>query len=103
MLAGGVGGTAIVWQSSDGDAVKQIVGRWAPQFIATTSLPLENPGLPAQPSPLAVQAVSAETAAPQPPPLPQPLPETALPPPPPPSPHLPHLPHPLLPHPPTPL
>jgi hypothetical protein len=79
MLAAGVCVAAIVWQSSYGDAVKQIVARWAPQFIATTSLPLENPGLPAQPSPLAVQAVAAETAAPQPAPLAQTVPEDVVP------------------------
>ena len=79
MLAAGVCVAAIVWQSSYGDAVKQIVARWAPQFIATTSLPLENPGLPAQPSPLAVQAVAAETAAPQPAPLAQTVPENVVP------------------------
>jgi len=79
MLAAGVCVAAIVWQSSYGDAVKQIVARWAPQFIATTSLPLENPGLPAQPSPLAVQAVAAETVAPQPAPLAQTVREDVVP------------------------
>src|SRR5258706_2803170 len=79
MLAAGVCVAAIVWQSSYGDAVKQIIARWAPQFIATTSLPLENPGLPAQPSPLAVQAVAAETVAPQPAPLAQTVPEDVVP------------------------
>jgi hypothetical protein len=77
MLAAGVCVAAIVWQSSHGDAVKQIIARW-PQFIATASLPLENPGLPAQPSPLAVQAVAAETAAPQPAPLAQTVPEDVV-------------------------
>ena len=79
MLAAGVCVAAIVWQSSYGDAVKQIVARWAPQFIATTLRPLENPGLPARPSPLAVQAVAAETAAPQPAPLAQTVREDVVP------------------------
>jgi hypothetical protein len=51
---------AIVWQSSYGDAARQIVARWAPQFVSTSSLPLENAGLPAQPSPPAL--VAAQTA-----------------------------------------
>jgi hypothetical protein len=62
---------AIVWQSSYGDAAKQIVARWAPQLAATSTLPLENLGLPAQPSPPAVQAAAAKTAPPQPAPLAQ--------------------------------
>jgi len=41
---------AIVWQSSYGDAAKQIIARWAPQLVPTSSLPLENPGLSGQPS-----------------------------------------------------
>ena len=67
--------TAIVWQSSYGDAIRQILVRWAPQLVAPSSLALQNPVLPAQPSPLAVQAVAAETAAPQPAPLAQTVPE----------------------------
>jgi hypothetical protein len=78
MLAAGICVAAIVWQSSYGDAVKQIVARWAPQLIATTLRPLENPGLPTRPSPLAVQAVAAETAAPQPAPLAQTVPEDVV-------------------------
>src|SRR6266446_4048230 len=79
MLAAGVCVAAIVWQSSYGDAVKQIVARWAPQFIATTLRPLENPGLPARPSPLAVQAGAAEKVAPQPAPLAQTAPQDVAP------------------------
>jgi hypothetical protein len=79
MVAAGVCVAAIVWQSSYGDAVKQNVARWAPQFIATTLRLLENPGLPAQPSPLSVQAVAAETAAPQPAPLAQTVREDVVP------------------------
>jgi hypothetical protein len=62
---------AIVWQSSYGDAAKQIIAKWAPQLVATSSLPLENPGLSAQPSPPTVQAAAAKTAPPQPAPLAQ--------------------------------
>jgi hypothetical protein len=35
---------AIVWQSSYGDAAKQVIARWAAQLVPTSSLPLENPG-----------------------------------------------------------
>jgi len=55
---------AIVWQSSYGDAAKQIIARWAPQLVPTSSLPLENQGLSAQPSPPTVQAAAAKTAPP---------------------------------------
>jgi hypothetical protein len=51
---------AVAWQSSYGDAARQIVARWAPQFVSTSSLPLENAGLPAQPSPPTL--VAAQTA-----------------------------------------
>src|ERR1700675_1076749 len=34
---------AIVWQSSSGDAARQIITRWSPQLVSTTSLPLQNP------------------------------------------------------------
>jgi hypothetical protein len=66
---------AIVWQSSYGDAAKQIIARWAPQLAPTSSLPLENPGLSAQPSRPTVQAAAAKTAPPQPAPLAQTAPE----------------------------
>jgi|GraSoiStandDraft_4_1057263.scaffolds.fasta_scaffold263256_1 hypothetical protein len=39
---------AFVSQSSYGDATKLIVARWTPQLALTSSLPTENPGLPAQ-------------------------------------------------------
>ena len=70
---------AIVWQSSYGDAAKQIIAKWAPQLVATSSLPLENPGLSAQPSPPTVQAAAAKTAPPQPAPLAQTAPEDVVP------------------------
>jgi pyruvate/2-oxoglutarate dehydrogenase complex dihydrolipoamide acyltransferase (E2) component len=66
ILTACIGVAAIVWQSPYGDAAKRIVARWAPQLVATSSLPLENPGFSAQPSPPAVQAAAAKTASPQP-------------------------------------
>jgi hypothetical protein len=66
MLAACICVAAFVWHSPYGDAVRQIVASWAPQLVAVASLPLEKPGLPAQPSPPAVQA-----APPQPAPLAQ--------------------------------
>jgi hypothetical protein len=62
MLAACIGVAAFVWQSPHGDAARQIVARLAPQLVATASLPLENPGLPARPGPAAVQLAAAETA-----------------------------------------
>ncbi|MGZ3351461.1 MAG: hypothetical protein ACXU89_21240 [Xanthobacteraceae bacterium] len=62
---------AIVWQSSYGGAAKRIAARWTPQLVATSSLPLENPGFSAQPSPPTVQAAAAKTASPRPAPLAQ--------------------------------
>ena len=62
---------AIVWQSSYGDAAKRIAARWTPQFVATSSLPPENPEFSAQPRPPAVQPVAAKTASPRPAPLAQ--------------------------------
>jgi hypothetical protein len=70
---------AIVWQSSYGDAAKQIIARWAPQFVPTSSLPLENPGLSAQPSLFTDQAAAAKTAPPQPAPPAQSAPEAVAP------------------------
>src|SRR5260370_14255767 len=57
---------AFVSQSSYGDAAKLIIAGWAPQLILTSSLPLEKPGLPAQPSPSAVEVAAAEPLSPQP-------------------------------------
>jgi hypothetical protein len=70
MLAACICVAAFVWHSPYGDAVRQIVASWAPQLVAVASLPLEKPGLPAQPSPPAVQA-AAKAAPPQPAPLAQ--------------------------------
>ena len=65
MLAACIGVAAFVWQSPYGDAARQIIAGWAPQLVLTSLLPLEKPGLPAQPSPPAVQA-AAKAAPPQP-------------------------------------
>jgi hypothetical protein len=62
---------AYVWQSpSYGVAARQIIARWGPQLVPTSSLTLES--LSAQPSPPTVQAAVAKTAPPQPTPLAQP-------------------------------
>jgi len=79
-LAACIGVVAIAWQSpSYGDAARQIIARWAPQLAPTLSLMLENPGLPAQPSPPTIQAAAAKTAPPQPATLAQTAPEGAAP------------------------
>jgi hypothetical protein len=79
LLAACIGVAAIAWQSSYGDAAKEIIARWAPQRVVTPSPPLENPGLPAQPSPPTVQAAAAKTAPPQPAALAQTAPEDVAP------------------------
>jgi hypothetical protein len=66
MLAACIGVAAFIWQSPYGGAARQIVATWAPQLVATRSLLLENPGLPARPSPAGVQVAAADTAPPQP-------------------------------------
>jgi hypothetical protein len=77
-LAACIGVIAIAWQSpSYGNAARQIIARWAPQLAPTLSLTLENPGLPAQPSPPTIQAAAAKTAPPQPPTVAQTAPEGA--------------------------
>ncbi len=58
LMAACIGVAAIVWQSSYGDAAKQIIARWAPQSTMTSSLPLEKTGLPALPVPITVQAAA---------------------------------------------
>ena len=79
-LAACIGVVAIAWQSpSYGDAARQIIARWAPQLVPTLSLMLENPALPAQPSPPTIQAAAAKTAPPQPATVAQTAPEGAAP------------------------
>ncbi len=76
LLAVCIGVAAFVWQSPFyGDAARQIIARWAPQLVPTSSLTLESPGLPAQPSPPTVQSAAAKTAPPQPAHLAQTAPE----------------------------
>jgi hypothetical protein len=64
LLAACIGVAAFVWQSSYGDAAREIIARWAPQLVAS-SQPLQNPGLPEQPSRPTVQASAANAAPPQ--------------------------------------
>jgi len=56
LLAACIGVAAIAWQSSYGDSAKEMIARWVPQRVVSSSPPLENPGLPTQPSPPPVQA-----------------------------------------------
>jgi hypothetical protein len=79
LLAACIGVAAIAWQSPYGDAARQIIARWAPQRVVTSTPPLENPELPAQPSPPTVQAAAAKAAPPQPAPLAQTTPEDVAP------------------------
>jgi len=78
LLAGCTGVAAIAWQSY-GDAAKQMIAQWAPQRVLTSLLPLEKPALPAQPTPPAVEAATANAAPPQPAPLAQTAPEGVAP------------------------
>jgi hypothetical protein len=78
LLAACIGVAAFAWQPY-GDAAKQIIAKWVPQFVQTSSLPLEKPGLPAQPTPPAVQADAAMAALSQPAPLAQTGPEGVAP------------------------
>jgi hypothetical protein len=70
LLAACIGVAAVAWQSY-GDAAKLMIARWAPQLALTSSLPLENPGPPAQQSRPTVEATGATAAPPQPGPLAQ--------------------------------
>src|ERR1700730_17107007 len=78
LLLACIGVAAIAWQSY-GDAAKQIIARWAPQLVLTSSPPLENPGPPEQPYPPTIQASAATPAPPQPAPLAQTAPEGVAP------------------------
>jgi len=78
LLAVCIGVAGIVWQAY-GDAAKQMIAKWTPQLIATSSPPLENTGLPEQPNPPVVQANAANAAPPQPAPLAQTAPEGVAP------------------------
>jgi hypothetical protein len=78
LLAVCIGVAGIVWQAY-GDTAKQMIAKWTPQLIATSSPPLENTGLPEQPSPPAVQANEAKAAPPPPAPPVQATPEGVAP------------------------
>jgi len=78
LLAVCIGVAGVVWQAY-GDAAKQMIARWTPQLVATSSPPPENPGLPEQPNPPAVQANAAKAAPPQPAPPAQAAPEGVAP------------------------
>ena len=78
LLAVCIGVAGVVWQVY-GDAAKQMIARWAPPLVATSSPPPENPGLPEQPSPPAVQANAAKAVPPQPAPPAQAAAEGAAP------------------------
>jgi hypothetical protein len=80
LLAVCIGVASFVWQSPYGDEARQRVAAWMPesfptlpQFVLTLFQPRENPGLAAQPTPPADQAVAAATAPAQ-PAVPQPAP-----------------------------
>jgi hypothetical protein len=68
---------ALVLQSSYGRGAKLAVARWAPQLVATPSLPPEHAPPPAQPAPAIVQVAAAEAAPPQATPAVQTAPQTA--------------------------
>jgi hypothetical protein len=78
LLAVCIGVAGIVWQAY-GDAAKQMIAKWTPQLIATSSPPLENTGLPEQPNPPAVQADAAKAAPPPPAPVAPAAPEGVAP------------------------
>ncbi len=65
LLAACIGVAAIVWQSSYGDAAKQVIATWAPQVGPTSSQPLENPRISAQPIPTTARVVAVQTASPE--------------------------------------
>jgi hypothetical protein len=78
LLAGCIGVAAMAWQSSYRDRAGEVMARWTPQRVVTSS-PLENPGAPALSSPPDVQAAAEKTAPPQPEVLAQTAPEDVAP------------------------
>jgi len=77
LLAGCIVVAALALQSSYGAGAKLAVARWAPQLVATPSLPPENPPVPAEPAPSIVPVAAAEAAPPQATPLAQIAAQTA--------------------------
>jgi hypothetical protein len=65
LLAIGIGIAAAAWQAY-GDAAQQMIANLVPQLVPFSSAPLQNTGLPEQPSPAVVQASGAKAAAGQP-------------------------------------
>ena len=65
LLAACVFAAAFISQSPYGEAAKQIIAEWAPQFVSTASLWLEKPEASAQPSRSAAQMAAAEPASAQ--------------------------------------
>lgn len=66
MLAACILAAAFASQSSYGVAARQIIARWAPQLVSTSSLTSNEPGLAAQPTPSAPELVAAEPVGPTP-------------------------------------
>ena len=66
LLAACVLAAAFASQSSYGGAAKQIIARWAPRLVSTSSLPPNKPELAAQRSPSAPQMLAAEPMPPKP-------------------------------------
>jgi cell division protein FtsN len=61
LLAAGIFAAAFVSQSSHGDTAKMTFASWIPQLVLASP---EKPGLPAQPSPSAVQVAAADGTLP---------------------------------------
>jgi hypothetical protein len=66
LLAACIFAAAFASQSPYGGAAKQIIARWAPRLVSTSSLPANKPELAAQPSPSSPQMVAAEPVPPTP-------------------------------------
>jgi DNA polymerase III gamma/tau subunit len=58
LLAACIFAAAFASQSAYGGAAKQIIARWAPRLVSTSSLPPSEPTLAAQPSPSSPQMVA---------------------------------------------
>jgi hypothetical protein len=64
LLAVCISAAAIGWQSSYGDAAKQIIARRAPQLVMASSSAPEDPALSAQPTPTAATGANEPPAQP---------------------------------------
>jgi hypothetical protein len=65
LLAACIGLAAVAWRSY-GETAKKQIAKLATQFLMTSSLPAEKPGVAAQPAAPAVEADAANPAPPQP-------------------------------------